>query len=59
VVILDLFSRKIVGYATAAHLRAELVVSALKMALTRGRKIVGEVWLHSDSRRQNVHATSA
>jgi putative transposase len=48
VVILDLFSRKIVGYATASHLRAELVVSALKMALMRGRKIVGEVWLHSD-----------
>jgi transposase InsO family protein len=48
VVILDLFSRKIVGYAMADHSRAELVVSALKMALMRGRKIVGEVLLHSD-----------
>jgi len=48
VVILDMFSRKIVGYAMADHLRTELVVSALKMALLRGRKIVGEVLLHSD-----------
>jgi len=48
VVILDLFSRKIVGYAMADHLRAELVVSALRMALMRGRTIIGEIWLHSD-----------
>jgi transposase InsO family protein len=48
VVILDLFSRKIVGYAMAEHLRAELVVSALRMALMRGRTIVGEIGLHSD-----------
>jgi transposase InsO family protein len=48
VVILDLFSRKIVGDATAAHLRSELVVSALTMALMRGRKFVGDAWLHRD-----------
>ena len=48
VVILDMFSRKVVGYAMADHLRTELVLSALKMALMRGRKIVGEVLLHSD-----------
>ena len=36
VVILDLFSRKIVGYAMADNMRAELVVSALKMTLKRG-----------------------
>ena len=29
-------------------MRTELVVSALKMALKRGRKITGEIWLHSD-----------
>jgi transposase InsO family protein len=48
VAIIDLFSRKVIGYAMADHLRTELVVSALRMALMRGRKIVGEIWLHSD-----------
>jgi putative transposase len=48
VVILDLFSRKVIGYATADHMRTELVVSALKMALMRGRKLLGDIWLHSD-----------
>jgi transposase InsO family protein len=46
--IIDLFSRKVIGYAMADHLRTELVVSALRMALGRGRKVVGEIWLHSD-----------
>ena len=46
--IIDLFSRKVIGYAMVDHLRAELVVSALRMALARGRKIVGDIWLHSD-----------
>ena len=48
VTIIDLFSRKVIGYAMADHLRTELVVSALKMALGRGRKFDGEIWLHSD-----------
>jgi transposase InsO family protein len=48
VAIIDLFSRKVIGYATADHMRTELVVSALQMAIGRGRKIVGEIWLHSD-----------
>lgn len=48
VAIIDLFSRKVIGYAMADHMRTELVVSALRMALMRGRKIVGEIWLHSD-----------
>jgi transposase InsO family protein len=46
--IIDLFSRKVIGYAMEDHLRTELVVSALKMPIGRGRKIVGEIWLHSD-----------
>jgi putative transposase len=46
--IIDLFSRKVIGYAMADHLRTELVVDALRMALGRGRKIVGEILLHSD-----------
>jgi putative transposase len=48
VAIIDLFSRKVIGYAMSDNMRAELVVNALQMALGRGRKIVGEVWLHSD-----------
>jgi putative transposase len=33
-VVLDAWSRKIVGWAMATHLRTELVLDALKMALT-------------------------
>ena len=32
-VVLDVFSRRIVGWAMAAHLRTELVLQALNMAL--------------------------
>ena len=48
VAIIDLFSRKVIGYAMEDHMRTELVVEALRMAIMRGRKIVGEIWLHSD-----------
>jgi len=48
VAIIDLFSRKVIGYAMADHMRTELVVEALRMPLARGRKILGEIWLHSD-----------
>ena len=41
--IIDLFSRKVIGYAMADRMRTELVVQALRMALMRGRKIVGDV----------------
>lgn len=43
----DLFSRLIVGWSMADHLRAELVVSALEMALHRRRPSPGLVH-HSD-----------
>ena len=36
-VILDLFSRRVVGWALAKHMKTELVLSALQMAL--GRRI--------------------
>ena len=36
-VVLDLFSRRIIGWATADHLRAELSCEALEMALTHRR----------------------
>jgi transposase InsO family protein len=40
-VVLDLFSRKIVGYATAADLKAGLVIAALMQALQRRRPAAG------------------
>jgi transposase InsO family protein len=48
VAIIDLFSRKVIGYAMADNMKTELVVNALQMALGRGRTIGGEIWLHSD-----------
>ena len=40
-VVLDVFSRRIVGWAMAAHLRTELVLAALDMALARCRPAPG------------------
>lgn len=48
VAIIDMFSRKAVGYATADRLRTEPVVESLRMPLARGRKFAGETWLHGD-----------
>jgi len=45
--VLDLYSRKIIGWSMADHLRATLVEEALKMALAR-RTPAGEVLHHSD-----------
>ena len=46
-VALDAFSRRIVGWAMADHLRAELVTDALQMALAHRRPGPGLIW-HSD-----------
>lgn len=46
-VVLDVFSRRIVGWAMADHLRTELVVSALEMALWNRRPAPGVIH-HSD-----------
>lgn len=46
-VVLDLFSRRVVGWATADHLRSELVGRALEMALQR-RRPTGPLLHHSD-----------
>jgi putative transposase len=43
----DLYSRRIVGWSMAEHLRSELVVAALEMALARRRPDAGLVH-HSD-----------
>ena len=45
-VVLDVFSRRIVGWAMAAHLRTELVLAALDMAL--GQRRPAAVIHHSD-----------
>ncbi len=45
-VVLDAWSRKIVGWAMANHIRAELVVDALEMAI--GQRQPGDVIHHSD-----------
>lgn len=45
--VLDLWSRKIVGWAMAAHMRSELVISALQMACTQRQPGPGML-VHSD-----------
>ena len=46
-VVLDAFSRRVVGWAMADHLRAELVVAALQMALWKRRPTPGAIH-HAD-----------
>jgi len=45
-VVIDVWSRKVVGWATANHLKTELVLAALDMAVTQRQPL--EVILHSD-----------
>ena len=45
--VMDCYSRRIVGWAMADHLRAELVVDALEMAVARRRPAAGLIH-HSD-----------
>ncbi len=45
--VMDLYSRRIVGWAITDHLRAELVIDALEMAVARRRPATGLVH-HSD-----------
>ncbi len=56
-VVLDAFSRRCVGWSLMTHLRAELVIDALQMALRRRQPALGLVH-HSDQgravRRQRV-----
>jgi len=47
-VILDAFSRKVVGWALEAHLHAELAISALMMAIAARQPIPGALIHHSD-----------
>ena len=45
---LDVFSRRAVGWSIADHLRTELVVDALDMARWRRRPDQGQTVVHSD-----------
>lgn len=45
--VIDLFSRRLVGWAVDAHMRTSLVTDALSMAITH-RQPTGEVIFHSD-----------
>ena len=47
-VVIDLFSRKVVGWATANHMRTELCLIALESALIRRHPDVG--WMHHSDR---------
>ena len=47
-VLLDAFSRRVIGWALDAHLRASLATAALRMAITARRPAPGSVIHHSD-----------
>jgi putative transposase len=53
VAVQDLYSRRIVGWSMADHMRSELVVDALQMALAQRRPAPGLIW-HSDQGSQFV-----
>ena len=47
-VVLDAFSRRVVGWSIADHIRSELVVDALQMAIWRRQPPEGQTVAHSD-----------
>ncbi len=47
-VVLDAFSRRVVGWSIADHIRSELVVDAVQMAIWRRQPPEGQVIAHSD-----------
>ena len=53
VAVQDLYSRRIVGWSMADHMRTELVLDALQMALSHRRPGPGLIW-HSDQGSQFV-----
>jgi putative transposase len=57
-VILDLFTRKVVGWAMREHMRAELTMAALTMAVQRRRPGAGLIH-HSDRGSSTLPATTA
>jgi putative transposase len=55
VAVQDVFSRRIVGWSMADHMRSELVTDALQRALAQRRPAPGLIW-HSDQGSQFVSA---
>ncbi len=47
-IVLDAFSRKVVGWALEVHLRAELAIEAIEMAISARRPAPGSLIHHSD-----------
>jgi putative transposase len=47
-IMLDAFSRRVIGWALATHLRAELAIAALDMAIAARRPAPGSLIHHSD-----------
>ncbi|WP_416361681.1 DDE-type integrase/transposase/recombinase [Mesorhizobium sp. AR02] len=54
-VVLDAFSRKVIGWALELHLRASLAVDALKMAISARVPVPGSLIHHSDRGVQRLH----
>ena len=54
-VVLDAWSRRVVGWSIADHIRSELVVDAVQMALWRRRPTAGQTMAHSDHGARTVH----
>jgi transposase InsO family protein len=46
--VIDGYSRKVIGWSVADHMREELVLDAMKMAIRSRRPEIGEVVFHSD-----------
>lgn len=47
-IVLDCFSKKVVGWAMADHMRTELIIDAMTMAIRNGRVRHGRAVFHSD-----------
>lgn len=54
--VIDLFSRRVIGWSVANHMRTELVVDALKMAVATRGGAVSEVVFHTDRGSQYTSA---
>lgn len=56
--VIDLFSRRVIGWSAAGHMRTELVAEALTMAVgTRGGRPMNQVVFHSDRGSQYTSAS--